>query len=361
MWTMGNLAGHSLEVRDLLLESSSLNYLTVISEQWTAPIPDEETLNAMNWVLTNLCNKERFPRRHLAPLLKILSDLCKHCDALEDVCWICFDLTERFKMDTLIADDVLLRDYNDAQNTYLVAGYLRAIDLNQHIIPDDVIRETLTFHSVFALKIRENPMAAMIGFLRHKSSEIRDVALKVVGNIVAAGTASTDYAMTHGLLEQVRVIHRFGQTDKADLYWMLSNVCAGSPAHIEAVIQQIMMEGTLIDTLIDPRSDYKVAVNAFYAVSNAIYGAQQRQIELLLRCNVMFAIFQFLKRVKQNADLLLLVLGTIEHFLASLGGGLRNQLLDRCNALGVLGELRNANLVPKAQATIDKILSHVAV
>jgi len=118
----------------------------------------------------------------------------------------------------------------------------------------------------------------------------------------------------------------------------------------------------LIDTLVSRRSNFEVALDAFHALSNAIYGAQQRQIELLVQCNVMFAIFQFLKRAKKEIETMVLILETTEHLLSSLGSDLRNQLMDKCNGIAVLEDVRSADEYSchaKAQRTISNILSLV--
>merc|ERR550525_965388 len=139
--------------------------------------------------------------------------------------------------------------------------------------------------------------------------------------------------MTHGLMDNAVYLNRIGrESDKKDLYWILSNICAGTPDQIESVIRRfVMQDDGLLDTMQDrsyKRCDFEVAVNAFYTISNAIHGSQRRQIELLTRCNTLFVLFKFLPIAKQEEGVFMEVLFAIERFLQLLDEKMQDQLMD---------------------------------
>lgn len=231
VWALGNIAGDSTELRNLVLENNVLPpLLRLFGEQTTVSM-----LRNATWTLSNLCRGKKPPPdfnriRHALPVLARLI-YSRDDEVLTDACWA-------------------LSYVSDGDNTKIGA-----------VIDAGVCRR-------------------LVELLMHTMPSVVTPALRTVGNIVTGDDMQTQVVLNCSVLPCLLHLLSYNkETVRKEACWTISNITAGHRDQIQAVI-----EAGLIPPLVEILStaDFKTRKEAAWAISNATSGGIPDQIEYIV-------------------------------------------------------------------------------
>jgi hypothetical protein len=234
LWALANIAGDSTKFRDGVLELNTLPPILEIIVQ----SEDQQKLHMLRnavWALGNMCRGKPSPKpEQIAPALVYLGFLCYHTD-------------REVLVDTLWALSYI-SDGGDDRIRAVIEGTK---------IPD---------------KFPAGALPKVVEYLLSENPKILQPTVRLVGNI-ASGSAPdlTDTLLASGVLANLGTLLCTPKTNiRKEAVWALSNITAGSPAQIAAV-----MEAGLFPRVIQlcSEGDSIVRKEALFALANAAYGA----------------------------------------------------------------------------------------
>jgi len=231
VWALGNIAGDSPNLRDLVLQSGGLNPIMQVLHQ------SEKTSLTRNatWALSNLCRgKPQPPLDWVSPGLATLAQLMHASDVevLTDACWAISYLS-------------------DGSNANI-----------QAVIQAGVVQR-------------------LVELLAHDSALVQTPALRAVGNIVTGDDLQTQAVLQAGALVIFgRLLSHQKKAIRKESCWAISNVTAGNREQIQEVINGGVIPAViqLLDT-----ADFDVKKEAAWVISNASAGGSPPQIEYLVQ------------------------------------------------------------------------------
>eukprot|EP00771_Trimastix_marina_P001518 gnl/Trimastix_PCT/2599.p1 GENE.gnl/Trimastix_PCT/2599~~gnl/Trimastix_PCT/2599.p1 ORF type:complete len:593 (+),score=183.00 gnl/Trimastix_PCT/2599:62-1840(+) len=218
IWALGNIAGDSVECRDLVL---SLGLMSLLLEQFVPTAKDSMIRNA-TWTLSNMCRGK--PPFHLvSPALPYLARLIysEDEDVLSDACWAL---------------------------SYLSDAPLDGI---QQVIEARVCKR-------------------LVQILMHPTVDVVTPALRAIGNIVTGDDVQTQVVLNCGALPcLVTLLASPKRSIRKEACWTIANITAGNIRQIQDVIDARVMP-TIVNML--DHGDAELRKEACWAVSNATCG-----------------------------------------------------------------------------------------
>lgn len=310
VWALGNIGGDGSTCRDMLLSLDVMaTLLTIVNprKKWKRkegrrpPLRHQETMSLsmrrnIIWTISNLCRGKPQPSFHLvASAIPVIASLLKVDDdeVLTDACWAL----------SYLSDD------HSENNIYIQS----VIDAG---VVDDLVR-----------------------LLNHHNLTVQNPALRAVGNIVTGTDTQTSVVVAAGALPVLKslMLNESKASIRKEVVWTLSNITAGTPAHIQAVID----EGIIVHLLdmLDSVS-FDICKEAVWAISNATGGATVEQIQYLVNLGAIESLCHLLTPKYTNSERLYdVTLSGIENIL-KLGLPEYSLRVERCGGLDKIEALQ---------------------
>jgi importin subunit alpha-1 len=234
VWALGNIAGDSAKLRDLVL---SHNALSPLLRQLDPNTPRISMLRNATWTLSNFCRgKPQPPFEMVKPALPTLASLIYSNDeeVLTDACWAL---------------------------SYLSDGTNEKI---QAVIDAGVCRR-------------------LVELLMHQSPQVKTPALRTVGNVVTGDDNQTQLVINCSVLPcLLSLLSNERKGIRKETCWTISNITAGSREQLQAV-----MDHQIIPALVQmlQTEDFDIRKECAWAISNATSGGDDMQIKYLVDQN----------------------------------------------------------------------------
>ncbi len=232
-WALGNVAGDSVQCRDLVLAAGALPALLQVSQTFS----DQSrltTIRNVTWTLSNLCRGKPAPDFEVVrPALPLLARLLfsQDIETITDACWAL----------SYISDGP---DYR-----------IQAV-LNAGVAP------------------------RLVELLGSPSTAVQTPALRTVGNIVTGDDTQTQFIINLNALPSLLwMLDNPKKNIRKEACWTISNITAGTAEQIQAVINASVFP-KLIELL--KAAEFEIQKEAAWAVSNATSGGTPEQIFYLV-------------------------------------------------------------------------------
>jgi hypothetical protein len=223
IWALGNIAGDCVKNRDLVIaECGIFPLLEIIA--FCGKNQNLQPLRNATWVLSNLMRGKPKPSHELiAPAMPTLLSLLSIDDTelLTDTCWAL---------------------------SYLSDGDNESIDLVAH----------------------SGAVPLLMQRLQSSGEEVATPALRTLCNILTGHDNATQTALDHGLLNVLpSVMQATKSRIRKEACWALSNVAAGTPAQVDALMSAPKLVEMLIDRMVNDEFDVKK--EAAWTVANVLH------------------------------------------------------------------------------------------
>lgn len=245
IWGLGNIAGDSHKIRDLVINESAILPIATILDRAQ---PGSSFVRNASWTLSNLCRGR--PAPNFGKVVRAVSSLAKVLiendveDILIDVCWAM---------------------------SYLSDG-------GEDRIPS--ILET-------------GVLPRLVELLQHPNIAISVPCLRTIGNIVTGSDEQTQLVIEAGALQALNeLIYNKKKTVRKEVCWSLSNITAGSSEQIQMCIDMGIID-KLIQLLV--ADDAEIKKEAVWAVSNCTASANFSQFNALVEKGIIKALLSVLK------------------------------------------------------------------
>uniref|UniRef100_K3X3Z2 Importin subunit alpha n=1 Tax=Globisporangium ultimum (strain ATCC 200006 / CBS 805.95 / DAOM BR144) TaxID=431595 RepID=K3X3Z2_GLOUD len=261
VWALGNIAGDSIECRDMVLRCGGLRPLMQQLSQNSKPT----MLRNATWTLSNFCRGKPQPQFELvSPALPTLGQLIFTQDeeVLTDACWALSYLSD---------------GSNEKIQAVIEAGVCRRV----------------------------------VELLMHPSPSVQTPALRTVGNIVTGNDLQTQVIINLQALPCLRALLESPKKGiRKEACWTLSNITAGSQEQIQSIIEADIF-ATLINFL--STAEFDIRKEAAWAVSNATSGGSPEQIMHLVQLGCIKPLCDLLE--VKDAKVVIVALEGLENIL----------------------------------------------
>ena len=287
-WCLGNIAGDSPALRDIVLSSGAMQPLLQNIVQ-----PDNQSLygNCV-WACSNFCRGKPVPNlSQVAPAVPVLAQILKgeNADAKQDALWAL---------------------------SYISDGN------------DDNIQTVL-----------DTGVISVIIELLAEDSNIVTPALRTVGNIVSGSDEQTQAIIDAGLMAHMqRLLNHPKRMARKEACWVLSNIAAGTHQQIGTVIKTKGCIQDLCQMAIS--SEWEVRKEAIWVVSNICTGGTNNNIMSVIEAGAIEAVCSVLD--VNDTKMLLVALDAVDNIL-KLGMKLNKDyasFVDECDGLTMIEALQ---------------------
>lgn len=291
-WCLGNVAGDSATLRDIVLSSGAMQaILQNIVQPANAPLFD----NCV-WALSNFCRGKPQPQLdQVSPALPILANVLKGASVT----------SSSAKIDALWA------------LSYISDG------------PDERIQSVLDTHGLVDTLVH----------MLDNDSELVAPALRTVGNIVSGNDTQTQVVIDAGLMpKMLHLINSPKRMIRKEACWVISNVAAGTQPQIKTLLKTkgVMMQ--IAEMAI--HSEWEVRKEAIWVISNVVSGGNDAQVMSTVEAGAIDAVCSILN--VNDTKMLLVALDAINGIL-NLGMRLGKDyvsFVDECDGLSMIEALQ---------------------
>jgi hypothetical protein len=242
VWAIGNIAGDSTNLRDLVLHAGGLFPMMSVLQQ----TDKQSMIRNATWTLSNFCRgKPSPPFEAVKPALSILSLLIHSTDVevLTDACWAL----------SFISDGAHER----------ITGVIQA-----------------------------GVVQRLVQLLTHPSALVQIPALRAVGNIVTGDDDQTQVVLQHDALPSLeKLLSHHVKSIRKEACWAISNITAGNKKHIDQVIRAGLISPVL--TLLR-QGDFDIKREASWVICNITTRGTPGQIEHLVTQGCLEAMVELL-------------------------------------------------------------------
>uniref|UniRef100_A0A7S0I2R3 Importin subunit alpha n=1 Tax=Hanusia phi TaxID=3032 RepID=A0A7S0I2R3_9CRYP len=294
VWALGNIAGDSAKLRDMVLAQ---NALMPLLRQLDPNSTRVSMLRNATWTLSNFCRGKPQPVFDLVkPALPTLASLIYSNDeeVLTDACWAL---------------------------SYLSDGTNEKI---QAVIEAGVCRR-------------------LVELLMHHSPQVKTPALRTVGNIVTGDDNQTQLVINCSVLPCLKALLTNDRKGiRKETCWTISNITAGSKEQLQAVIDHDIIP--ILIHMLD-NEEFDIRKECTWAISNATSGGDDLQIHYLVEKQAIPSLVNLLD--KPDVRIVSVALEGIENILKC---GQRNltqegtnpfaQLLEVCGGIDKIEDLQ---------------------
>jgi len=277
VWALGNIAGDSVELRNLVLDHSNL--VDSMASLCSLRRSDRDSaaefsslvslLRNVSWSLSNLCRYGGHNEGQWRALVQCLHSLLQQHEALEV-------------------------DEEDASPEGLGTN----IGWSFCYLTGDTAHERQTVELMETMN-RRGTTKALVALLGSTNTFTVHSTLRAIGNMLTGSDRYTSHCIDCGVLPRLYALsqHFYAQSVNEqklkEICWALSNITAGPLPHIMAVIEAQFVP-VLVSILKESRT--VIAAEALWAVSNATSNADGRVMAFLVDHDVIGAVCAFLKK-----------------------------------------------------------------
>ena len=237
VWALGNIAGDSPQLRNVVLHAGVLQPLLAQLQQPNVTI---DMLRNGTWALSNLCRGKPPPSFELvSPALPTLGQLIvqqKNAEVLTDACWAI---------------------------AYLADG------------PKEQL----------AAVIESGVILRLVELLMHPSHDVQTPALRTIGNLVTGDDSQTQVVIDCSALPCLcAMLSSKKRATRKEACWTIANITAGSKDQIQAVIQANIIPVLihLLTSHVGLNDEFDIKQEAVWAISNITSNGTSDQIEYLV-------------------------------------------------------------------------------
>ena len=263
-WCLGNVAGDSPALRDVVLSSGAMQPLL----QNIAHPANKSLYNNCIWALSNFCRGKPQPNlSHVSPAVPILAQILRSPTSDNGA-----------KTDALWALSYISDGDDDRIQAVIVSGVL------------DVL-------------------IAILG----DEPNLATPALRTVGNLVSGNDDQTQAVIDAGLMFQMEtLLNSSKRMIRKEACWVLSNIAAGTEAQISTVLK--LPKGGMQRVIeMAQSSEWEVRKEAIWVVSNIATGGSESQIMSVVEAGGIDAVCSILS--VNDTKMLLVALDAIEQIL----------------------------------------------
>lgn len=287
-WCLGNIAGDSPALRDIVLASGALQPLL---QNIAQPANDSLFGNCV-WTLSNFCRGKPAPHlSYVAPAVPILTKILEgnNDDAKTDALWAL---------------------------SYISDG------------DDDRIDAVLN-----------GGIASIIIDMLDGEGNMVTPALRTVGNIVSGNDSQTQAILDAGLMSKMdSVLNSSKRMVRKESCWVLSNIAAGTTAQIKTILRTKGLTQRVIEMA--EEDQWEVRKEAIWVVSNIATGGSDKQIQSVIEAGAIDALCTNLN--VNDSKMILVILDAIDCIL-KLGVKLNKDyasFVDECEGLSMIESLQ---------------------
>jgi hypothetical protein len=227
VWALGNIAGDSPGMRDVVIRAGAMRGLINIPKK-EAPVT---LLRNTVWTISNLCRfKPHPPFEKVSICLPVLARLLYHHD-------------DQILIDTLWSVSYLSEGDNHRIQAVIEAGVVRRC----------------------------------VELLLHKNTLVQTPALRALGNMVTGDDAQTQIVLNCGVLPPLcTLLDNPKRVIRKEACWTISNITAGSSEQIQLVINAGIFPKLIH---LAGQADFDVKKEASWCLSNATSGGTPEHIK----------------------------------------------------------------------------------
>jgi len=291
-WCLGNIAGDSPELRDIILQSGGMAPLL----QNVANPSSDSLLSNVVWALSNFCRGKPQPQLvYVAPALPCISNLLVSGKptGMQDLLWALSYISD--------GDDARIQE---VMNTGVTPHLVRS--------------------------------------LAHESTSIITPALRTLGNFVSGSDTQTQAVVDAGVLEYVvDLLANPKKNVRKETCWLLSNIAAGTHAQITSIMRSPRPLSLVIDAV--KNAEWDVKKEAAWVVSNIATGGIDDHVMGLVELNAIDALCSVL--TAGDSKIVMIVLDAIEKILdvGQKVGKDYAHLVDECDGLDHIESLQESS------------------
>lgn len=313
VWCVGNIAGESIDYRDILLSCGVLHsILRGIESEWYYEKRDWDKLSNHVWALSNLISEKQQP--HLKILYQCMPIIAK-----------------------------LL--HNAREEEVLTYAALSLYYISDSLGDEDM-EEFLQFNALTSDTIRL------------LNTVVAPQILKVCGNLIAGNDDNiTQRVIDMGFLDYVPMLLSRSTKIRKETCWILSNIAAGTKSQARSLIKT-----SIIPMVISHLSNDKFSVKyeCVYVLYNMSYKHCNTIIDYLVLCGSIKALADFIGP-KTSERMINMILGTFKKFLKTgqKSGNIEHyrNLIEEADGLDKIESLQyhqNGDIYKNAVELLDK-------
>ncbi|KAI5181157.1 importin subunit alpha-1/8 [Nematocida sp. AWRm80] len=323
VWALGNISGDSESARDLVIKAGATEpLLDHIDNLLLDPVGNVQYLRNAAWAISNL-NRGRNP---LPPA---------------DHMYKCFETVSKL---------VNIEDPSVMGDAYWALGYICdggepiAANVVQTGIIDKAVARLLQFSELSRSGDQE---------LQKLKEQALTPILRAVGNIVTYDAPLTDKIIKLGAIPLLKKIYnqasenKKGPNIKKEICWIISNITAGTPPQVDAVISEGFLE--ILASAIK-HSDNLVKIEACWAICNASLNISKNidQCREIFRSGAISSFASFLNTNRHSPDIIISILDCLQNLLEygkidSLGG--ENQVANEIESGSLIWQIEELQAV----------------
>jgi hypothetical protein len=304
-WCLGNIAGDSAPLRDIVLAAGGMQPLI---QNLLAPA-NASLLNNCVWSLSNFCRGKPAPEiSQVALAVPVLASI------------LMGNNSDEAKTDALWA------------LSYICDG------------PDERIQVLVDCDGL---------VPKLVELLHDESPSIVTPALRAVGNIVSGNDKQTQSVLDAGLIKQMPLLLQSPKKGiRKEACWVLSNIAAGTQSQIKLVFKAGMEH--VVTLAID--SEWEVRKEAIWVLSNICTGGTPAQVMSVVECGAIDGLCSILN--VNDPKMLTVALDAIAEILkvGNENGKDYISFVDECDGLMAIEELQqheNEEIYDKAVELIE--------
>ena len=291
-WCLGNIAGDSSALRDIVLSSGAMQpILQNIVQPANATLFD----NCV-WALSNFCRGKPQPQLdQVSPAIPILASILKGVGST----------SSSAKVDALWA----LSYISDGDDERIQA----------------VLETEGLIHTLVEMLDGDTNLVAP--------------ALRTVGNVVSGSDTQTQAVIDAGVMSKMlSLINSPKRMIRKEACWVISNIAAGTESQIKTVLKTKGLMLQIVDLSIE--SEWEVRKEAIWVISNVVSGGNDYQVMSAVEAGAIEAICSILN--VNDTKMILVALETIDNIL-KLGMKLGKDYIsfvDECDGLSMIEALQ---------------------